>query len=92
MNPPHCEHPERFAYLIRKDETVLSARLLFSGGSFSKKFMQELAQVEAEQYGYLDALPAGRATTLPAQRRPGFVNQASQQSPGQSPNGPGNWI
>jgi hypothetical protein len=75
------------------DTIALSARLLFSGGGFAKKFMQELAQVEAEQYGYLDALPAGRTTTLPAQRRPGFVtNQAGQQSPGQSPNGPGSWI
>ena len=75
------------------DTVALSARLLFSGGGFSKKFMQELAQVEAEQYGYLDALPPARTTTAPVPRRPGFVtNQAGQQALGQSPNAPGNWI
>lgn len=71
------------------DTVALSARLLFSGGSYSKKFVQELAQVEAEEYGHLNALPASRTTTLPAQRRPGFVNQTPQNT---GPKLPAPWI
>jgi hypothetical protein len=65
------------------DAIALSFRLLFSGGGFSKKFMEQINQVAAEQYGHIDAIPT---TTLPAQRRPGFVNQDPP------PKAPAPWI
>jgi hypothetical protein len=64
------------------DAIALSFRLLFSGGGFSKKFMDQINQVTAEQYGHLDVVPP--AQTLPTQRRPGFVSQG--------PKAPRNWI
>lgn len=69
------------------DSLGLSFRLLFSGGGFSKKEMEQLRQIEDEQYSYLDALPDARpTTTLPAQRRPGFVSEDT------SPKASRNWI
>jgi hypothetical protein len=58
------------------DAIALSFRLLFSRSGFSKKYMQEINQVAAEQYTHIDALPSAQTTqVLPTQRRPGFVNQ-----------------
>lgn len=53
------------------DAIALSFRLLFSGGGFSKKYMAQLAEVEREQYGYLDT-----PTQAVTQRQVGFANQA----------------
>jgi len=65
------------------DAVGLSFRLLFSGGGFSKKFMEQINQVAAEQYAHIDALPDARPTqALP--RRPGFVSQP--------PKSPAPWI
>ncbi|MGH9754725.1 MAG: hypothetical protein ACREA2_18260 [Blastocatellia bacterium] len=65
------------------DAIALSFRLLFSGGGFSKKYVEQINQIAAEQYGHLDALPT---PTSPAQRRPGFV------AGGPSPKAPARWI
>jgi hypothetical protein len=56
------------------DAIALTFRLLFSGGGFSKTFIEQINQVAAEQRGHLEAL-AQPTQALP-QRRPGFVNQA----------------
>jgi hypothetical protein len=67
----------------------LAFRILFTRSGFSKRFVEQMRQIEAEQFNYLDALTPGPMQTLPAPRRPGFVtNQAGQQSP----KAPGNWI
>jgi hypothetical protein len=66
------------------DAIALSFRILFSGGGFSKKYLEQINQVAAEQYAHLDALPP--ASTLPTTRRPGFV---SQNPP---PKAPAPWI
>lgn len=67
------------------DAIALSFRLLFSGGGFSKKYVEQINAIAAEQYAHLDALPEALPTqTLPAPRRPGFVNE--------SPKAPARWI
>jgi hypothetical protein len=59
------------------DAIALSFRLLFSGGGFSKKYVEQINQIAAEQYGHFDALPpASGQTELPAQRKPNFVSQS----------------
>lgn len=58
------------------DAIALSFRLLFSGGGFSKKFLAQINQVAAEQYGHLDALPSQPTQVFQTQRRPGFVDQS----------------
>jgi hypothetical protein len=69
------------------DAIALSFRLLWSGGGFSKKYIEQINQIAAEQYGYLDALPTSvPATTSSAPRKPGFVPQDS------SPKAPARWI
>jgi hypothetical protein len=60
------------------DAIALSFRIFFGGGGFSKRFMEQINQVAAEQYAHIDAIPT---QTLPAQRRPGFVNQSPPKSP-----------
>ena len=57
------------------DAIALSFRLLFSGGGFAKKYVEQINQVAAEQYGHLDALPSIQTTRTSPQRRPGFVSQ-----------------
>lgn len=67
------------------DALALSFRLLFSGGGFSKKYIEQINQVAAEQFAYIDALsPASGQTALPAQHQPRFVSQ--------SPKAPAQWI
>ena len=69
------------------DAIALSFRLLWSGGGFSKKYIEQINQIAAEQYGHLDALPTlVPATTLPTQRKPGFAPQEP------SPKAPARWI
>ena len=65
---------------------ALSFRLLWSGGGFSKKYIEQINQIAAEQYRHLDALPSAPpgGSALPAQRKPGFVSQ--------SPKAPARWI
>src|SRR5262245_700792 len=69
------------------DSVSLSFRLLFSGGGFSKKFMEQINQVAREQYGHLDAVTTAPPASSILPRRPGFV--ASQD---RGPNSPRNWI
>jgi hypothetical protein len=60
--------------LIESHKVALSFRLLFSGGGFAKKHMEQIDKIAEDQYSYLDALPDARPTqVLP--RRPGFVSQ-----------------
>jgi hypothetical protein len=57
------------------DAVGLSFRLLKSGGGFSKEYIEQINEIEREQYGYLNALPSGQQRTLPGSRKPGFLNQ-----------------
>ena len=61
------------------DAVALSFRSLRSGGGFSKEYVEQINQIAAEQYGHLDALPTSPTTTLPVQRKPGFVSQNPQR-------------
>ena|SRR5215475_8652411 len=65
---------------------ALNFRLLWSGGGFSKKYIEQINQIAAEQYRHLDALPSAPpgGSALSAQRKPGFVSQ--------SPKAPAQWI
>lgn len=69
------------------DAVALSFRLLFSGGGFSKKYIEQINQIAAEQYAHIDGLPSAQPTqTLPTPRKPGFV----AEDPG--PKAPARWI
>jgi hypothetical protein len=68
------------------DAIALSFRLLFGGGGFSKKYMEQINQIADEQYSYLDTLPGVQPTqAVAAQRRPGFINNESPQETPQDP-------
>lgn len=72
------------------DAIALSFRLLFSGGGFSKKYVEQIDQIAREQYAHIDDLPAVRQTqTQAVGRRPGFVNQSPQDA---GPKSPARWI
>jgi hypothetical protein len=65
------------------DAIALSCRLLFSKGGFSKKYIDQINQVAAEQFGHLDALPQPTQTqSFGTQRRPGFVQNQNPPSGG----------
>lgn len=58
------------------DAVALSFRILKSGGGFSKDYIEQIDQIAREQYGHLDVIaPTSSLSSLPAQRRPGFLNQ-----------------
>jgi hypothetical protein len=71
------------------DAVALSFRLLFSGGGFSKKRLEQINQIAADEYAHIDALPVVRTTTAPVPRRPGFVSQTPH---GAGPKSPAPWI
>jgi hypothetical protein len=70
------------------DAVALSFRLLFSGGGFSKKYMAQLAEVEAEQFSHIDAIgPAQPTQAISGQRnRLGFGSENTR------PKSPAPWI
>jgi len=71
------------------DAIALSFRLLFSGGGFSKKYMEQINRMAAEQYVHLDNLPVALQTQAVATpRRPGFVSQSQDTGP----KSPAPWI
>src|SRR5262249_54497729 len=73
------------------DALALSFRVLFGrGGGSSKKYMDQINQIEAEQFGYLDALPETRTTAAPpGQRQIGFGTSEAET---EAPKVPAPWI
>ena len=67
------------------DAIAFSFRLLWSGDGFSKKYIEQINHVAAEQFAHLDALPTS-APTLSPSRKPGFLNQDT------NPKAPARWI
>src|SRR4030095_662086 len=56
------------------DAVMLSLGLLFSGGGFSKKYIEQINQVAAEQFSHIDAVMPGFQSTQALPRKPGFVS------------------
>src|SRR5262249_15528549 len=73
------------------DALALSFRVLFGrGGSSSKQYMEQINQIERDQFGHLDALPEARPAQI------GFVTtEAKSDAPKaevQGPKSPAPWI
>jgi len=73
------------------DALSLSFRVLFGRGcGSSKRYKEQIDQIEAEQFGYLDALPSTTlAQSVPGQRQIGF---GSNEAETEAPKTPRNWI